>query len=351
MTPAGLIFSPRRGTSALLRLGRAVTDPETWHEAYWTAIDEAPASECLSIVARIGNGAGEWRIEPVAVRQDRGSRKTQDVEALARFDGWVYLIGSQYGRPGGPLESRRSFLARFREPKGAPRKAVRMEVVRDRFRLHRAINDALAASGLPLARLREKASRDFIRRTHTLGRRRHKAWADRILPGDLPLNIEGAAFDDQGALLLGLRFPVTASGEPIIVELEEVDGAFRSPGWWPVVHAMRVLTGAGSPGAPMGIRDLELSGDELHALVGGIDPELVDHAPPPSAHPFEHRVGRWTRGVERASLPTRLVRRFQRGQQVEGLAGDGAGGFAYVAERLPGVDRPAKGRVAVLSLR
>ncbi|PYQ09366.1 MAG: hypothetical protein DMF83_03560 [Acidobacteria bacterium] len=351
MTPAGLIFSPRRGTSALLRLGRAVTDPETWHEAYWTAIDEAPASECLSIVARIGNGAGEWRIEPVAVRQDRGSRKTQDVEALARFDGWVYLIGSQYGRPGGPLESRRSFLARFREPEGAPKKAVRMEVVRDRFRLHRAINDALAASGLPLARLREKASRDFIRRTHTLGRRRHKAWADRILPGDLPLNIEGAAFDDQGALLLGLRFPVTASGEPIIVELEEVDGAFRSPGWWPVVQAIRVLSGAGLPDAPMGIRDLELSGDELHVLVGGIDPELVDHAPPPSAHPFEHRVGRWTRGVERASLPTRLVRRFQRGQQVEGLAGDGAGGFAYVAERLPGVDRPAKGRVAVLSLR
>jgi len=36
---------------------------------------------------------------------------------------------------------------------------------------------------------------------------------------------------------------------------------------------------------------------------------------------------------------------------VEGLAGDGAGGFAYVAERLPEADRPAKGRVAVLSLR
>jgi hypothetical protein len=349
--PPGLLLSPRRGTSALLRLGRAVTDPETWHEAYWTAIDEAPASECLSIVARIGNGAGEWRIKPVAVRQDRGSRKTHDVEALARFGGWVYLIGSQYGRPGGPLESRRSFLARFREPMGAPAKPVRMEVVRDRFRLHRAINDALAASHLPLARLREKAARDFIRRTRTLGRRRNKAWADRILAGDLPLNIEGAAFDDQGALLLGLRFPVSASGEPIIVELKEVHGAFRSAGWWPVVQAIRVLTGAGSPGAPMGIRDLELSGGEVHVLVGGIDSELVDHAPPPSARPFEHRVGRWTRGAEAASLPTRLVRRFKPGQQVEGLAGDGAGGFAYVAERLPEVDRPAKGRVAVLSLR
>lgn len=50
-------------------------------------------------------------------------------------------------------------------------------------------------------------------------------------------------------------------------------------------------------------------------------------------------------------MPTRLVRRFRPGQRVEGLAGDGAGGFAYVAERLPGVDPPAKGRVAVLSLK
>jgi hypothetical protein len=348
--PPGLLLSPRRGTSALLRLGRAVTDPETWHEAYWTAIDEAPASECLGLVARIGHGAGEWRIKPVAVRLDRGSRKTHDVEALARFDGWVYLIGSQYGRPGGPLESRRSFLARFREPMGAPAKAVRMEVVRDRFRLHRAINDALAVSRLPLARLSEKASHDFIRRTRALGRRRHKTWADRILPADLPLNIEGAAFDDQGGLVLGLRFPVTASGQPIIVELKELDGAFRSAGWWPVVQAIRIVTGAGSPRAPMGIRDLDLSGDDLHVLVGGIDPELVESAPPPSAQSFEHRVGRWTRGTATSKLPTRLVRRFPPGQRVEGLAGDGAGGFAYVVERLSGVDRPAKGRVAVLSL-
>jgi uncharacterized protein DUF3616 len=347
----GLLLCTRRGTSALLRLGHAVTHPEAWHEAYWTAIDEVPASECLGIVARIGKGAGEWRIKPVDVRLDRGSRKTHDVEALARFDGWVYLIGSQYGRPRGPLESRRSFLARFREPMGVPARAVRMEVVRDRFRLHRAINDALAASGLPLARLSEKASRDFIRRTRTLGRRRHKVWADRILPGDLPLNIEGAAFDDQGGLVLGLRFPVTASGEPIIVELKELNGAFRSAGWWPVVRAIRVLTGAGSPRAPVGIRDLELSGDDLHVIVGGIDPELVDDAPPPSARSFEHRVARWTRGAARSTLPTRLVRRFRPGQQVEGLAGNGAGGFAYVAERLPEVDRPKKGRVAVLSPR
>jgi hypothetical protein len=347
----GLLFGTGSGTSALLRLRRAATDPETWHDAYWTAIDEAPASECLAVIARIGPGEGEWRIKPVAVRQDRGSRKTQDAEGLARFDGWVYLIGSQYGRPGGPLESRRSFVARFREPRGAPVTSVRMEVVRDRFRLHRAINDALAVSRLPLARLSEKASRAFVRRTHALGRLRHKAWADRILPGDLPLNIEGAAFDDRGGLVLGLRFPVTASGQPIIVELEELAGAFGSAGWWPAVRAIRVLTGAGSRRAPVGIRDLELSGDALHVLVGGIEPELVDHAPAPSAGPFEHRVGRWTRGAEASKLPTRLVRRFRPGQRVEGLAGDGAGGFAYVAERLPGVDPPAKGRVAVLAVK
>ncbi len=349
MKAAGVLLNPGPGTSALLRL--AVTKPPTWREAYWTAIDEAPASKCLRIVARTGPGAGEWRVKPVTVGLDRGSRKTQDVEGIARFGGWVYLIGSQYGGPGGPLESRRSFLARFREPRGAPSRAVRMEVVRDRFRLHRAINDALAVSRLPLARLSEKASRGFIRRTRSLGRREHKAWADRILPGDLPLNIEGASFDDQGGLLVGLRFPVTASGQPIIVELGAIEGAFGSAGWWPAVRAIRVLTGTGSPRAPFGIRDLELSGGDLHVLVGGIDPELVDHAPKPSARSFEHRVGSWTRGAASVSLPTRLVRRFRPGQRVEGLAGDGAGGFAYVAERLPGVAAPAKGRVAALALK
>lgn len=351
MKPAGVLLSPRSGTSALLRLRHPVTEPEAWHEAYWTVIDEAPASECLGIVARIGPGAGKWREKPVAVRLARGRRETQDAEALARFDGWVYLIGSQYGCPGGPLEPKRSFLARFQEPVGAPSKTVRMEVVRDRFRLHRAINDALAASGISLMRITEEASRDFIRRTHTLGRRQDKVWADRILPADHPLNIEGAAFDDQGRLLLGLRFPVTASGQPIIVELEEIEGAFRSTEWRPVVRAIRVLLGAGSRRAPVGVRDLELLGEDLHVVVGGIEPELVDHAPQPSARAFEHRVGRWTRGAEAASLATRLVRRFRLGQRVEGLAGNGTGGFAYVAERLPDVDRPAKGRVSVIKLK
>lgn len=349
--PAGIILTPRGEASALLRLGRAVAGPKTWQEAYWTAFDDVPASECLGILARVGQGAGKWRMVPVAARVDRGSRKTRDVEALARFDGWVYLIGSQYGRPNGPLESRRSFLARFREPRGAPTRAVRLEVVRDRFRLHRAVNDALAASRLPLARLGDKAARNFIHRTRARGQRRHKVWAERILPGDLPLNIEGAAFDDRGRLLLGLRFPVTASGHPIIVELEEVAGAFSSADWRPVVRAIRVVTGVGSRRAPMGIRDLELSGDDLHVIVGGIDPELVAGAPPPSARPFQHRVGRWTRGAAKRPLPTRLVRRFRPGQRVEGVAADGTGGFTYVAERLPEVDRPAKGRVAALPLK
>ena len=351
MKPPGVLLSPRSGTSALLRLRHAATEPETWHEAYWTAIDEAPASECLGLVARVGPGAGEWREKPVAVRLARGRRDTQDVEALARFNGCVYLIGSQYGGPGGPLEPKRSFLARFPEPTGVPSKAVRMEVVRDRFRLHRAINDALAASGLSLMPITEKASRDFILRTHALGRRQDKVWADRIVPGDLPLNIEGASFDAQGRLLLGLRFPVTASGQAIIVEIEEIEGAFRSTEWRPAVRAIRVLTGAGSRRAPVGVRDLELSGDDLHVLVGGIEPELVDHAPQPSARAFEHRVGRWTRGAEAASLATRLVRRFRPGQRVEGLAGNGTGGFVYVAERLPDVDRPAKGRASVHKLK
>lgn len=353
--PSGLILSPSGEASALLTIGPAHPTQPSPASGYWTAIDEATASECLAIVVRVGEGDDRWRIIPVVARADRGSGKTQDVEALARADGWIYLIGSQYGRPGGPLESSRSFLARFREPAPAevgtssPR-PVGMAVVRDRFRLHRAINDALRASGLELVRLSDVASRDYVDGARERGQRLGKAWATRILAGDLPINVEGAAFSEDGNLILGLRFPVTASGQPIVVELLDVARAFDAPDWQPRIGAIRALAGSGTRRAPVGIRDLEVLGRELHVIVGGIDSGLVDGTPPPSRRPFEHRVGAWPTEDGSGRLATKLVRRFRPGQRVEGLASDGTGGFAYVAERLPELKRPAQGSVTALRL-
>jgi hypothetical protein len=346
LRPPGLLFRPPGEASALL----AFAGGRRGKIAFWTAIDEAPATACLGLITAESHVSDTWRILPVDAVLARGSRKTQDVEALARHEGFVYLIGSQYGRPGGPLESRRSFLARFREPSVAG-DTVHLEVVRDRLSLHRAINDALAASGIQLIRLAERARRGYIQRSIDIGRKGGKAWAAQVRPGDLPVNVEGATFDPDGTLLLGLRFPVTADGRPIVIELTGTPGRFDRAGPNTVeVPAVHVLGDVGSARWPMAIRDLELCQGELHALVGGIDADLIENGRPPSARPFQHRATAWPPATYAGPLPSRLVRRFQPGQRVEGLAADGRGGFAYVAERLPELDRPARGEVAVVRL-
>ncbi len=63
--------------------------------------------------------------------------RTEDGEALAHHDGWVYVFGSKAG----PLRPRRAFVARFRE-QDAARGTPPVQVVRNRLRLHRAVNDA-----------------------------------------------------------------------------------------------------------------------------------------------------------------------------------------------------------------
>ena len=73
--------------------------------------------------------------------------RTEDGEALAHHDGWVYVFGSHFGSKAGPLRPRRAFVARFREDDAATG-PLPVQVVRNRFRLHRAVNDALAAAPL-----------------------------------------------------------------------------------------------------------------------------------------------------------------------------------------------------------
>jgi hypothetical protein len=71
-------------------------------------------------VAAIGHAAGAdiregWCIERLHAQASGGRVKTEDAEAIARHDGWVYVFGSQFGKKDGPLQPKRSFVARFRE--------------------------------------------------------------------------------------------------------------------------------------------------------------------------------------------------------------------------------------------
>ena len=75
------------------------------------------------------------------------------------------MVASHYGKKGGPLQVARQWLARFRQDDLAGRVddySVSMQVMRGRFRLHRLVNDALAASGIELIADDERMAAAFI---------------------------------------------------------------------------------------------------------------------------------------------------------------------------------------------
>src|SRR5688572_17896281 len=121
--------------------------------ACWTVLDEGPVEQCLALL--VDRGDDHW--EGLHTLGDAGDEngRTEDGEALAYADGWVYVVGSHFGNKAGPLRPRRAFFARFRESdavRTAGGGAVPLRVVRNQFRLHRALNDAFAEASLrPLA--------------------------------------------------------------------------------------------------------------------------------------------------------------------------------------------------------
>lgn len=238
--------------------------------AFWTVLDEGPIEDCLALLVERTDGS--WRAHHVVVDAGDECGRTEDGEALAYVDGWVYVIGSHFGSKGGPLRPKRAFVARFREADAAGGK-VKMAVVRNRFRLHRAVNDALAGAAITPLPPGDRVRHRFIVETIERGTARAKSWVSRVAHDDLPLNVEAAAFTATGTLLLGLRFPVTERGEPILVEVDGVAGMFDDdPRTWPRVLGAYALAGVTPPGVLTGLRAMYVDRTgRYHAVIGSID--------------------------------------------------------------------------------
>ena len=240
-----------------------------WRRAFWTVLDEGPVERCLALLG-LRDGEERWDAHVIAADAGDQTGRTEDGEALAYHDGWVYVIGSHFGSKRGPLRPRRGFVARFREADAALAHPVPVQVVRNQFRLHRAVNDALRS--LDTLPPHEVVHHRFIAETLTRGAARAKGWVERITHGDVPMNIEAAAFTPDGTLLLGLRFPVTVAGEPIVVAVAGVDAMFTDPPAWPTVVGAYVLAGVTPAGALSGFRALSARGDGSYdAVIGSID--------------------------------------------------------------------------------
>ncbi|MCM0678945.1 DUF4185 domain-containing protein [Micromonospora phytophila] len=288
---------------------------------FWTVLDEGPVERCLALLLELDDG--RWVAHHVVADAGAENGRTEDGEALAHHDGWVYVFGSHFGSKAGPLRPRRAFVARFREDDVAAG-ALPVHVVRNRFRLHRAVNDALLKAAFTPLPPGERVRARFIGETLARGTARAKSWVARLVPDDLPLNVEAAAFTPAGTVLLGLRFPVTTEGEPILVELTGVPDMFDAAARWPETSGAYVLTGVTPPGVLAGFRAIAVTSDGGYAaVIGSIDALgkgsvlLDDH---PAGGDVTSRHVRFRLPADGHLVPGELVADLAPFHHVEGLA-------------------------------
>lgn len=304
-----------REASGLLAAAR---DPE----AYWSVLDEERVEDAIVLIGRSDAG---WRLGRTTGRFSPVDVRTSDGEALARHDGFVYVAGSHFGTEEAGLQARRAFVARFREAdvEGRPGQPVDLQVWRSPFALHRLVNDAVSERGIERFPISDDAQRDFIRATDD----------DDVAADDWPLNVEGIAFRSDGSLLVGLRSPASAAGDPLLVELGGFATAFGSQ--LPPVTGIWILEGAGSRAAPAGVRDLEAEPEEdtFSVITGCLDGELLRRADRKVTPDFKHWTFSLPPGGAGGPIAPRLVLSIppELGR-VEGVARRKDGGYVYVTD-------------------
>jgi hypothetical protein len=313
-----------------------------WDRALLTVLDEACAEDALALLvhARDCPLTEGWEALRVHAEAESGAGRTEDAEACAVRDGYVYVLGSQFGKKSGPLSARRSWIARVSEEALADDGRARMEIARLRFGLHRAVNDALAAAQVELLPLGPRARESYIAATIAAGAEGRKRWAGRVTPADQPINVEAAEFRADGRLLLGLRYPVTVDGHPLLVEIHDVETLFADPAAVPQAGSVWWLEGFGTREAPTGFRGLDThGGDAFDAIIGDLDASgksatvLEDH--PEGARAASEHVRFSLPAAASASggpVAASLVHHFGDIRRVEGVAIDHEGHTHYVID-------------------
>jgi hypothetical protein len=223
---------------------------------------------------------------------------------------------------------------------------MELDVSRRSFALHRLINDALEESGPALIPLGKQSHKALIAATIKRGEKENKKWAGLVREDDYPINIEGAAFRENGTLLLGLRFPTTAEGYPILVEVEGIDRLFDPDGALPEVRGFWTADAVGKDGEMAGVRDLALlktgEGEELHLVTGNVDSRdkqsvLIQDYPGGRETVATHFHCVLPKDAHPASLTAEFVREFPSLPRVEGMSVTPEGSTYYVTDEDEGV--------------
>ena len=314
-----------------------------YDQAFVTVLDEGVIEESVAILGHGGDDPFEgWKhsgcgSQPPSTPGAPRTRRRATCTAIT-CTSLVHTSAPRTARwrRGGPgLRGSRRSTCRLRSQAERPPVAI----ARNRFTLHRAINDRLRESGLALRELGSRARERLILRTIERAERKQKAWAGRVREDDQPINIEGMCFLADGTLLLGLRCPVTAEGKPILVELVDIEAFFADPDVAPALGAVWSLECEGSPDDPVGIRALHRTADDrVHAIVGSLDALgkdsalVADHPATGRAH-CEHWAMRLPEHRGGGVVECRKMHSFPGERSVEGLAKMPSGPFLYVIDR------------------
>jgi hypothetical protein len=329
--------------SALLRCGsESLRSYYRFDRAFWALKEQGPVDEALLLIGhrRHREPFEAWTVKAVRARLSV-ARETEDAAALARQGDWIYLLGSQGGGPDGALRPERTVVARFAESSvRAPLASTRVELqaANRPFMIHRAVNDALRRSGLGLIPLASHAAASFVLPTLEDGYAARAAWAPRLQADDYPLRVDGLVFLADGSALLGLRFPMTSSGDPLLIRIDDMARCFSDNAALTASVAGRLL-GAGAPGQPAGVLAIQPAAagagrERLDVLTGPLGlPDsrdaLANEYPGSASLPCRlWRVELPRQRMAGAALQAELVREFEE-RAVESLAEDPPGHWHY----------------------
>ncbi len=261
-------------------------------EAWWVCHDEGDLGSMVSLLVgpRVAGDASSWSALRVRLEAD-GPRRT-DAEALARFEETVFVIGSSFVGKSGVLDERRAFIARFSE---------------------REVSVGDGSVGAEVLHLES-----------TLLDRTMGAFAGiELMPADddhPSINVEGAVVLDDD-LVLGLRWPVTSDGRPLLVRflgaaavLTDTDWSAEKFGALEVVS--HVVESGGTRKRPDGIRAIARVGDAIHVTVGQTERDLI--AGKAKAAAARHLV--LDGGFGTRDIGATEVERFEGFRKVEALA-------------------------------
>ncbi len=243
-------------------------------EAWWLAHDEASASSLVSLLIPAPKTKKGFRVLPVQENFDQGNPSRTDAEGLARIGNTIFIAGSGFLNSKNQMDRRRAFVVRFDESEVITDQrecTIRTEHLDLSTVLLEHINNALAQQSIATldASPKVQAMLSDIDRAGT-----------RVI--QQPTNVEGIAISGT-SLLVGLRWPVAASGRPLLAELHDAAKLLTAENWVaePLgsipITMHEVDCDSASKNRPSGFRALSVDrSGTVHAIVGSTDRDLAE---------------------------------------------------------------------------